>query len=434
MKVTKNGNVLRIEEDQQVENIMVWVDGKLAGTSYDAWLTKTKPYSEIGNLCKAEANSLEITLTYPAVKNKIKVDTFDSRGNFLNTKTISYVDRNIKNTFIRTIFGAHLKEIKNTKGLKEALKAAGVNTIFTAVASRESEIFSEVKEFAEKEDFLILGDGMDWMFPIAVHNPDLNISGCIGIDWCDETGFRLTEKDVPLMLELNALAKKNGVPSCWTTGPGTTLDSGPRWNEALCDYLSLGSDCIDWRTFRKAGEGIGQWGTMSVEQNFRALKGCLMNKYTRKDCPILVNTSGCGGVDIPDYYYLANIGFAVTLGATGIKLYHLQTKAWEEEKVQIGISVGSSRWEAMSHAFNTIAEFEKIILGPGETSETDYFSIRKWPLLKIAVNKSEDKSTYGLVSDDRGFILTPKGKIPLQPVVPAGCWVVIYKSVNSSKF
>ena len=407
-KMQIKNNILSVPFAAGTENIMVWADGVLAAQMYDAWLTNTKPYSLNGNLCTVENNVFKVTFKNHFLINKIKlqIDTFVGAAR-TSTEFINLQPE----VFIRCLFG------------NDDIDYGLINTIFLPVISREDPKFGE-KQLARYQGWRIIGDGTDIAFPFShvstmtdkeiLEKYLLPIKDIWSLDWVDETGFRLTKQDLPQMQRLTNLARSINLKTAWTTNPGV---SGTQWYE-IGDYLSLGRDTIDWRAMQPQ-KG---WDCPSVDQIYRAQR-----QATKDKSNFLMNVSGCGRSAVPAYRILADIGFAVTLGAIGVKVYHLDTPAWKAQQqadpdnAQYGIIPGSPRWKAMMTAFKVIDEYTNLILNPYRShTETANWSVLQAPRFKLAVNRLESPQVAPWRTD---CTVSERGQSNSRLVQPGG-WAI----------
>lgn len=376
----------------------------------------------------------------------------------------------------RTMFGATVHEFAHRPELIPQYKAAGFNAMFTGIGinsvrdipgctQEQFEAAQRVRidaavSLCQEHGLLCLGDTMDWTYSASMCIPILDkpwaeqgikntfaymkAAGVfIGVDLCDETGFRWSEADIIYARKLSKAARLGGLPVAWTTGPmsSETPDRDSAWAEGhyWSDYLSLGRDVVDW-TYS---------GDPTVDQFYRAMYGAAY--AIRTDCPFLINANCCDfptvnsvpGKKFADYHALTEIGFAIALGAAGIKVYHLDTLAWKAERASGNGQQGCDpeslplRWQAMSHAMNAVAELESLILQPQVECETGgrWFATRAWNgdngKLWLAVNRLTISQTAVLPRGyASGYTLGMNGKTVISAksntaMVEPGGWAVL---------
>lgn len=491
---------LRVESDDALENVMVFISGVLAMQRYDYHNNRFGfHYVENTGSNAAEfyisprifpdgEHDLYVSVWSPSAtliheyRRKLAfihglptgVDSVNPPKPHFSRDGLLYQYDEQKSVIPRTMFGTHHTEFVNRPGLIEDYKAAGFNAITEGVAnntvrdigpnctqeqfeSAQKVRIDEARVFCIEHDLLCLGDMMDWTYTAPMGALILNQpwaeqaiqntfqymrdSGVIfAVDLCDETFFRWGDADLPNARKLTKFARQaGGPPVSWTTGPMNGEFPALRhmiWNEGLyfSDYLSLGRDTVNWQNS----------GDPSVDQWYRAMFGATYR--IRTDCPFLINLNCCGDDSLfSDYNTLAEAGFALAMGAAGLKVYHLDTLHWKDTRAagtnaQIGCDpeTFTGRWQAMSHAMNAVAELEPLILQPQvecPSAGSQWFATRATAgdngKLWLTVNRL-DVPQKAIIPNgyDDGFTLGVNGKTAVSgrkryATVPPGGWLVM---------
>lgn len=493
---------LRVESEEPLENTMVFISGVLAIQRYDYHNNRfgfdvventgsnaaefylspkvfpdgehdlyVSVWSPAGALIREYRRKLTFTNGLPITVDFVK----PIKPHFSRNGQLLYQYDSDKSVIPRTMFGSQLSEFTQRPELVQQYKDAGFNTVFLGIGinsvrdigptctqgqfeAAQRVRIDAAKAFCEEHDLLCLADMMDWTYSAAACAPILaqpwaeaaikntfeymKTTGLfVCVDLCDETFFRWGDADQSNARKLTQYARlARGPPVSWTTGPMPSETPALRqaiWGEGpyFSDYLSLGRDVVDWRNS----------GDPSVDQGYRSMLGATYN--IRTDCPFIINVTACSGFSIKfqssDYITLAEIGYSLTLGATGIKVYSLDTLAWKAQRAvgpgQEGCdpTTNPGRWIGISHAMNAVEELTPLILQPQVQCETAgrWFATRAtagdngrfW----LSVNRL-DVPQRAVVPNGYtdGFILGLTGKTAVSGrkqyvTVPAGGWLVM---------
>lgn len=483
---------LRMEVDEQIENFMFFVSGVLIAQGFDAWLMPNYLGLTVRggatNWCEVDfdtrlfpngVHQFYTTAWRPTPSSIIA----ESRGELniqndpeppavsIKPKSPAF-NINGQRGIVRAMFGSYPTEFTQRPGLIEAYKAAGFNAIFAGVGintvrdiqgctqqqfeDAQQARINIVKDFCDANDIKAIADMMDWTYDqnaaIAMLQPPwidaamkntfaaMVAAGCfIGCDLCDETEFRWSEENQLYARRISKAARLGKMPVCWTSKPPDRFEAINRldyWAQGsyYSDYLSLGRDLVDWR---KSNDP-------SVDQYYRGMHGAAYN--IRTDCPALINTTCCT-INLTDYHPLTEIGYALVLGAQGIKVYHLDTLHWKEwraanpgsENQNYGSDpeLNPGRWAAISHAMNAVAELEQLILQPQAPCEAPnrWMASRAWAgdagRLQIAVSRLDAPQTVRIPEGyASGFVLGKDGRAAIDmntetAAIPPGGWLVL---------
>ena len=480
---------------------VVWVDGVFVGQYWEGRNSPGQPNYQ-GFVVRAGQDWMEVDLPpdrFPAGVRQVSASVRQPTGVRLESLPVSWTatgGTTLANTpasppcfrdpltrqpvFLRALFGASPVEIHSRPGLAESLRAAGVNCLFTGVTVNTprainatsvlpDDVFLENQRvfrstsylnwcLTAHPDFLILGGGDDWWqangsdwLPFvsdAAFRESMRLlaqtNRVVGIDQCDETPFHLsTDAHQQRAARVTRLCREAGVNSAFTTPANLRVGTESRWYEQqqFSDHLSIGLDVFDALQFRPEGLGRGGlWQFGGVDQYLTAMSEIGRNKYLRTDCPRIQNVAGTGGNLIPPSILLSQIGGAICTGATGVKVYALDTTDWKSHRVaeprnQIGTdpTTNPDRWIAMGHAFAAIAEHEARILQPAAPMQ---HTLSRWWLTRethgpagrfwLAVNRLESSQPTPPVPAwaTRVEAVTPTGRVVAPTEVPAGSWLV----------